>query len=193
MKTKNRDRLFGRLWNRTQVLSWQQAILCFALGLSLMLTRGEIVNDSLYRPSTPLQAQATGLLLTLYGTLYAFALHRRWGVVAALCAAIAIILWCVFVWFFLQSALHRVGAVTCGVLSLSQLYDVFCWYRYTILVFRHRERQRWRSVWLALQALEDRQCVWEKNWALRELGFLTATGRTLFPHKGPRDEPHTGH
>lgn len=164
--------LFDRLWNRCHILSWQQALLSFSLGLSLLLTNGEIVNDQLYRPLWPYRTHFPGLGLMLYGALYAYGLTARRPAIMAGCAVFATLLWSAFIWFFLNSPLHRIGAVTCGVLAVSQLYDVGAWVFYRHRVNVHQEKRRWQQMWLSIKRIEAGVQAWQVGQRIQTVDVL---------------------
>ena len=94
------------------------ASLYVALGVAVLGTGGQLIQDQLYGPVLGGKEMMIGALSLGFGLLHAYAIYcshdlklRQIYIRATAC------IWLGFAWIYLAGPLHKAGAVTCGVFA----------------------------------------------------------------------------
>ena len=106
-------------------LGFQQAILFFLLGFSILISGGGVVQDDLYRNPSLIWSLLVGATQTLFGLLYFFTLYTQKYNWVMRFSWLAALIWFGFAGFYLANSTHRIGAATCLVLGGT---NAFCCY-----------------------------------------------------------------
>lgn len=129
-----------RLLHNRPSLEMEQATLFSALGLTIVLSQGQIINDDLY--GIPMwKAMLSGATQLIIGIGYWWAICTRSFFWRHIFSIIAALVWFSFVGLYLSGPYHKIGAVTCGVFALFRIYDDAWMWHYR----RSMEANTWKT------------------------------------------------
>ena len=111
---------------RAQALAMQQALLFLFLGAAIVFSGGRILHGSLYGPLVDGECMLLGFAHLIFGASYFFVIYRNIHEARRWYALAATLVWFGFTGFYAGSGLHKIGAITCMVLALSQMYEQYC-------------------------------------------------------------------
>jgi len=98
-------------------LEIQQAILFLILGTAILLSGGNIVQDTLYGNPSIFNAAVAGVIQFFFGFFYLFSIHFKQYHFCILFSWIAALVWFSFAGFYFANSIHQIGAITCLILG----------------------------------------------------------------------------
>lgn len=118
----------SRLLHNRPSLEMEQATLFLALGLTIVLSGGEAINDDLY--GLPLwKAVLSGAAQLVLGLGYWWAICRGSFFWRHVCSVMVALIWASFIGLYLSGPYHKIGSVTCGVFTIFRMWDdAWLWY-----------------------------------------------------------------